>query len=139
MHIIASVSVWSFLAAMFLQLGAGTAVPGVVASKCGAMVTLSDRNKPHLVDHLRETCVLNGLVDVDVVCIDWGCFNDALLDLPPQDIVLASDCFYDSKGGLHLMGGEVCVVCACVLCVCVRVCNCACVCVCVCVCVRACV
>lgn len=83
-----------------MQLGAGTAVPGVVASKCGAMVTLSDCSKQRLVDHLQQTCVLNGLVDVGVVCIEWGCFNDALLDLPPQDIVLASDCFYDSKGGL---------------------------------------
>ena len=96
---------------VFSKLGAGTAVPGVVASKCGAMVTLSDRSKQHLVEHLRQTCVLNSLVDVSVVCIEWGCFNDALLDLPPQDIVLASDCFYDSKGRLVL-----CV------CVCVSVC-----------------
>ena len=33
-----------------------------------------------------------------IMALSWGVFGPELLSLPPQDIVLASDCFYDSKG-----------------------------------------
>lgn len=33
-----------------------------------------------------------------MIGITWGRFNEALLDLPSVDIILGSDCFYDSKG-----------------------------------------
>lgn len=33
-----------------------------------------------------------------MIGITWGRFNEALLNLPSVDIILGSDCFYDSKG-----------------------------------------
>ena len=97
------------------QLGAGTAVPGLVAAKCGAHVTLSDReDTPCLLDNLRKSCDLNGLtVDdqkgsptssnkatnaVRIMAISWGVFSPDFIKLEPQDVILASDCFYDTKG-----------------------------------------
>ncbi len=34
--------------------------------------------------------------------ITWGLFSPEFLKLAPQDIVLASDCFYDVKGSEHV-------------------------------------
>ena len=33
-----------------------------------------------------------------ILPISWGLFSQEMLELPPQDIILASDCFYDTKG-----------------------------------------
>ena len=87
-----------------IQLGAGTAVPGIVAAKCGAHVTLSDREDiPRLFDNLKQICILNGFntanaPQIHTVGISWGIFSPQLLGLAAQDVILASDCFYDSKG-----------------------------------------
>ena len=97
-----------------MQLGAGTAIPGIVASLCGASVTLSDREgNPRLQDNLRKTCEINDVtigsgaiatagrgrgVVSKIMALSWGLFSTEMLELPPQDIILASDCFYDSKG-----------------------------------------
>ena len=92
------------------QLGAGTAVPGLVAAKCGAHVTLSDReDTPRLLDNLRKSCDLNGLAvkeegstssnkAVRIMALSWGVFSPDFIKLEPQDVILASDCFYDTKG-----------------------------------------
>ena len=97
------------------QLGAGTAVPGLVAAKCGAHVTLSDReDTPRLLDNLRKSCDLNGLPfddqkggptssnkainGVRIMAISWGVFSPDFIKLEPQEVILASDCFYDTKG-----------------------------------------
>ncbi len=83
------------------QLGAGTAVPGVMAAKCGAQVTLSDREgerSTHLLENLRRACAINGLSDVKLEAISWGIFSPTVLQMEPPDVILASDCFYDSKG-----------------------------------------
>lgn len=67
--------------------------------KCGGNVTLSDsEDLPHCLENCRKSCQANGLLDIPVIGITWGRFNEALLDLPPVDIILGSDCFYDSKG-----------------------------------------
>ena len=84
-----------------MQLGAGTAVPGIVAAKCGAHVVLSDReDNPQLLQNLRSTCTINGLGEdeVDILALSWGIFSPALLQLETPDLILASDCFYNSKG-----------------------------------------
>jgi predicted nicotinamide N-methyase len=96
------------------QLGAGTAVPGLVAAKCGAHITLSDReDTPRLLDNLRKSCDLNGLTVNDqkegptssnmkdavrIMALSWGVFSPDFINLEPQDVILASDCFYDTKG-----------------------------------------
>ncbi|XP_023246615.1 methyltransferase-like protein 23 isoform X2 [Copidosoma floridanum] len=80
-----------------LELGSGTALPGIVASKCGALVTLSDSaTLPKSLQHLRRSCELNGvLAQVKVVGITWGLFLSSLFKLGPLDLILGSDCFYD--------------------------------------------
>ena len=110
-----------------MQLGAGTAVPGIVAALCGANVILSDREgSPRLQENLRETCRINNIpirapcsssssgssssssslprgVVTRIMSLSWGVFSPEVLSLSQQDIVLASDCFYDSKGIILLI------------------------------------
>lgn len=84
------------------QLGAGTAVAGITAAKVGAcMTTLSDRGtSPRLMKGLQMTCEQNGVsqTQVQVLPLSWGVFSPQLLQLSPQDLILASDCFYNSSG-----------------------------------------
>lgn len=84
---------------IIVKLGSGTSLPGILAVKCGGNVTLSDsEDLPYCLENCRKSCQANGLLDIPVIGITWGRFNEALLDLPPVDIILGSDCFYDSKG-----------------------------------------
>ena len=84
---------------LVLQLGAGTAIPGLTAAKCGAHVTFSDREgSPRFHDNIQRSCELNGIDEMEAVEITWGVFPPKLLTLPPQDVIIASDCFYDSRG-----------------------------------------
>ncbi|KAK0081915.1 hypothetical protein PV325_011385 [Microctonus aethiopoides] len=80
-----------------LELGSGTALPGIVASKCGAHVTLSDSaNLPKSLQHIRRSCELNGVTSqVKVIGITWGLFLTNLLKIGPLDLILGSDCFYE--------------------------------------------
>ncbi|XP_064619025.1 histone-arginine methyltransferase METTL23-like [Lineus longissimus] len=81
-----------------LELGAGTALPGIVAAKCGADVVLSDDcQSPQCLQNARRSADLNGLQNVKVLGIRWGQFDPDLLELDPIDIILGSDCFYDTK------------------------------------------
>ena len=70
----------------------------MVAAKCGGHVTLSDcESDPRLLDNLRHTCTINGVTGAKIVAISWGMFSPSVLQLDSQDVILASDCFYDSK------------------------------------------
>ena len=81
------------------QIGAGTALPGILAAKCGARVTLSDSSTlPDCLQRCQASADTNKVSDVQVLGITWGIITSQLAELPPQDIILASDCFYDSKG-----------------------------------------
>ena len=77
-------------------------MPGITAAKVGAaLTTLTDRaTNPRLAEALRRTCQLNRVPEsrVQIVPLSWGVFSPELLQLPPQDILLASDCFYESTG-----------------------------------------
>ncbi|KAL6443822.1 histone-arginine methyltransferase METTL23 isoform X2 [Cataglyphis hispanica] len=56
-----------------LEIGAGTSLPGILASKCGAIVTLSDSaNQPRTLQHIRS-----------------------LFSLGQLDLIIGSDCFYE--------------------------------------------
>jgi len=78
-----------------LELGAGTSLPGIVSAKCGALLTLSDAaTLPVCLHNCRENCEANS-VSATVVGITWGMVTFTLKDLPPVDVILASDCFYD--------------------------------------------
>ena len=83
----------------YSQLGAGTALPGVLAAKLGATVTLSDAvHLPKCVENCRKSCLANGIEDVNIIGLTWGQFNYDLLNLKQVDYILGSDCFYDTKG-----------------------------------------
>lgn len=80
-----------------LELGSGTALPGILASKCGAHVTLSDSaSLPRSLQHIRRSCELNGVLSqVKIVGITWGIFLSGLFAVGPLDLILGSDCFYE--------------------------------------------
>jgi predicted nicotinamide N-methyase len=57
-------------------LGAGTSLPGVVAAKCGANVTLSDCSRfTKCLENCRTSAVTNGVGDkvkiISLQCIDF--------------------------------------------------------------------
>ena len=84
---------------LIFQIGAGTSLPGIVAAKCGANVILSDSSDyPQCLDNCQKSCDVNQLSDVPVIGIKWGQFTPSLINLQPVDIILASDCFFDTKG-----------------------------------------
>ncbi|EZA46959.1 hypothetical protein DMN91_001260 [Ooceraea biroi] len=80
-----------------LEIGAGTSLPGIVASKCGAVVTLSDSaSQPRTLQHMRRCCELNGVSDkICIVGLTWGFFLSNLFSLGPLDLIIGSDCFYE--------------------------------------------
>ena len=81
------------------QIGAGTALPGIVAGLLGAKVILSDSTEqPRCHDNCMASCRENGLTDVSYISLTWGRFNEAITNLEPIDVILGSDCFYEEKG-----------------------------------------
>lgn len=81
-----------------LEIGAGVSLPGIVAAKCGAEVTLSDSSElPHCLEICQQSCQMNNLPQVHVVGLTWGHVSRDLLALPPQDIILASDVFFEPE------------------------------------------
>ncbi|KAK3520768.1 hypothetical protein QTP70_032334 [Hemibagrus guttatus] len=81
-----------------LELGAGVSLPGIVAAKCGAYVTLSDSAEiPLCLEHSRHCCEHNDLPGVPVVGLTWGEISPELRSLTPVDIILGSDVFYEPE------------------------------------------
>ncbi|ESN97417.1 hypothetical protein HELRODRAFT_85562, partial [Helobdella robusta] len=81
-----------------LEIGCGTALPGILAAKLGAKVILSDSKKsPYIFENILRNIKENHLTNVDILQLDWGLFNSAILNCQPIDVVLGSDCLYNSK------------------------------------------
>ncbi|KAG8446103.1 hypothetical protein GDO86_013827 [Hymenochirus boettgeri] len=81
-----------------LEIGAGVSLPGVVAAKCGAQVILSDcAEMPQCLENCRRSCEKNNVFGVPVIGLTWGEISPDLLDLPPIDIILGADVFYEPK------------------------------------------
>ena len=80
-------------------------MPGIVAAKVGAKVTLSDAAfYPNCLQNCARSCEANDLSsDVNVVGISWGLVDESLLNLGKVDVILGSDCFYDKKGKLDYL------------------------------------
>ncbi|KAG0476109.1 hypothetical protein HPP92_012950 [Vanilla planifolia] len=84
-----------FIGKTVVELGAGTALPGLVAAKIGAAVTLTDDlHKPEVLLNMRRICNLNKL-DCKILGLTWGEWDAPLFELQPH-IVLGADVFYDS-------------------------------------------
>lgn len=91
--------------ALWFQVGAGVSLPGMVAAKCGAEVVLSDGEElPRCLQSCRRSCLANRLPHIPVLGLTWGRVSPELLALPPVDIILGSDVFFDPKGMLILWG-----------------------------------
>ncbi|XP_060535501.1 histone-arginine methyltransferase METTL23 [Cylas formicarius] len=82
-----------------LELGSGTALPGIVAAKCGAFVSLSDSaTLPKSLAHIKRSCQLNNLPlgeRVKVIGLTWGLFLSNFESIGALDLILGSDCFYE--------------------------------------------
>lgn len=82
-----------------MEIGSGTALPGIVAAKCGAKVTLSDSFLfPKSLAHIKRSCQLNNLIinkNIRVIGFTWGLFLDTLNSFEPVHFILGSDCFYE--------------------------------------------
>ncbi|GAB6023472.1 Methyltransferase-like protein 23 [Chamberlinius hualienensis] len=78
-----------------VELGAGTALCGIVAALCGANVTLADNLMiAKCVENAKRSCEANNLY-LKVVAVKWAHFNEALMSLTNLDYLILSDCFYD--------------------------------------------
>lgn len=87
-----------FVNRTLLELSAGTALPGLLAAKCGARVHLSDSpDLPKCLENIEQSCKLNDLSDIPVHGIKWGNLKGDVRTLPKLDFIIASDCFYSSQ------------------------------------------
>ncbi|KAK1614241.1 hypothetical protein QYE76_019758 [Lolium multiflorum] len=78
-----------------VELGAGTSLPGLVAAKVGADVTLTDiAHNTEVLNNIRQICGLND-ANCKVVGLTWGEWDEPVFDLHP-DIILGADVLYDS-------------------------------------------
>ncbi|XP_001380600.2 histone-arginine methyltransferase METTL23 [Monodelphis domestica] len=81
-----------------LEIGAGVSLPGIVAAKCGAKVILSDSSElTHCLENCLQSCQMNDLPNIPITGLTWGQISPELLALPPLDIILASDVFFEPE------------------------------------------
>ncbi|KAF3566294.1 hypothetical protein DY000_02012319 [Brassica cretica] len=85
-----------FRGSTILELGAGTSLPGLVAAKVGANVTLTDdSSKSEVLENMTRVCELNNL-NCNVMGLTWGVWDATMFDLRPN-IILGADVLYDSS------------------------------------------
>lgn len=85
-----------FCGANVVELGAGTSLPGLVAAKVGADVTLTDDvNKTEVLDNMRRVCNINDL-KCTVLGLTWGVWDAPIFSLCPN-IILGADVLYDTR------------------------------------------
>ncbi|KAK4440951.1 Methyltransferase-like protein 23 [Sesamum alatum] len=79
-----------------VELGAGTSLPGLVAAKVGADVTLTDdSNRLEVLDNMRKVCNIND-VKCRVLGLTWGVWDAPVFSLRPN-IILGADVLYDTR------------------------------------------
>ncbi|KQJ92960.1 methyltransferase-like protein 23 isoform X2 [Brachypodium distachyon] len=84
-----------FSGSAVVELGAGTSLPGLVAAKVGANVTLTDiADNTEVLDNIRQICGVND-ANCNVLGLTWGDWDEPIFDLHP-DIILGADVLYDS-------------------------------------------
>ncbi|XP_010545487.1 PREDICTED: methyltransferase-like protein 23 isoform X2 [Tarenaya hassleriana] len=85
-----------FQGSSVLELGAGTSLPGLIAAKVGANVTLTDdSSRPEVLENMRRVCKLNDL-NCNIMGLTWGIWDAPIFDLRPG-IILGADVLYDSS------------------------------------------
>ncbi|XAR73738.1 Calmodulin-lysine N-methyltransferase [Bertholletia excelsa] len=79
-----------------VELGAGTSLPGLVAAKVGADVTLTDdSNRPEVLSNMTRVSNLNNL-NCKVMGLTWGVWDATIFSLHPK-IILGADVLYDTS------------------------------------------
>ncbi|XP_050379765.1 uncharacterized protein LOC126797045 isoform X2 [Argentina anserina] len=85
-----------FAGATVVELGAGTSLPGLVAAKVGADVTLTDESsRLEVLSNMRSVIELNKL-QCNVVGLTWGVWDASIFNLHPK-FILGADVLYDAK------------------------------------------
>ncbi|XP_023518702.1 methyltransferase-like protein 23 [Cucurbita pepo subsp. pepo] len=85
-----------FSGANVVELGAGTSLPGLVAAKLGANVTLTDdANRVEVLDNIRRVCDLNKL-NCNVIGLTWGVWDTSIFNLRPT-IIIGADVLYENS------------------------------------------
>lgn len=95
-----------------VELGSGTALAGLTAARAGAIVTLTDRNQPKILDNIRASVRKNS-IQASVLPLEWGKVSCELLSFQkdPPKIIIGSDCLYEPKGTVYEPKGTVYAVC----------------------------
>lgn len=84
-----------FSGATVVELGAGTSLPGLVAAKVGADVTLTDEsNRLEVLDNMNRVIELNKL-QCSVLGLTWGVWDASIFNLQPK-FILGADVLYDA-------------------------------------------
>lgn len=83
-----------------LELGAGLALPSLVAATRGAQVTVTDWYEPAL-EFARDNARAAG-IDVATAMVDWRDPPPALLEPPGFDLVIAADVLYEARNAAPL-------------------------------------
>ncbi|XP_059623433.1 uncharacterized protein LOC132266549 [Cornus florida] len=79
-----------------VELGAGTSLPGLVAAKVGADVTLTDDlNRLEVLANIRRVCDLNNQ-ECKVLGLTWGVWDAPIFSLHPK-VILGADVLYDAS------------------------------------------
>ena len=86
-----------------LELGSGTALPGLLCAKFGAakVYLTDDAWQPNTLKNIQEAVKINGLVDnnkrLQVKGLSWGDYTEELFDITENklDFVIGSDLFFD--------------------------------------------
>ena len=90
---------------LFIKLGSGTCLAGIVAAKIGAKITLSESHIIYYdVNLMKENILANNIElntksnepgTVSTTPLTWGIFDMYITKLEPFDYIISSDCFYD--------------------------------------------
>ena len=86
-----------------LELGSGTALPGLLCAKFGAskVYLTDDAWQPNTLKNIHEAVKINGLSDkndkVQVKGLTWGDYTEELFEISDQklDYIIGSDLFFD--------------------------------------------
>ena len=90
-----------------LELGSGTGICSIVASKCGAKeVIATDFDNSVILGNIEKNFVLNNINNFQVKGFEWGHFDAHWLEFSKKQmekkeskkfVIIGSDCFYDSS------------------------------------------
>ena len=81
-----------------IELGAGTALPSVIAGKCGCLqLVITDRDDEQIQSNVNRTIIANGLRSSSRYSpLVWGCITSDIIQ-SSFDVILGADVFYSTE------------------------------------------